>query len=144
MRLKREACDEWFSNCVREAADWQCESCGVIDNDGQASGKSQTMQCCHIISRTYAGSRFMAANAVCMCAACHVRFTRDPLEFASWVRKELGEGLEEIIRERARAPTRNGKEDKRNIAAHYRAEYQRLRALRKQGVSGKLQFLGWE
>ena len=45
MGIKRDATDKWFSDCVRERANWTCEHSGLVDNEAQATGKSRTMEC---------------------------------------------------------------------------------------------------
>jgi len=52
-----------------------CENCG---------GNSY-LQCAHIISRRYSGTRTDIRNAFCLCAGCHRRFTDWPLEFTKFV-----------------------------------------------------------
>lgn len=58
-----------------------CERCNKIDD---------TLQCCHIYSRTYRGTRWHLDNLLCMCASCHFYTHKNPLEFAQFVNNYLG------------------------------------------------------
>lgn len=51
---------------------------------------SRDLQCCHIVSRRYAHTRCDLDNLLCLCAACHFRFTNWPLEFADFVEHHVG------------------------------------------------------
>lgn len=43
------------------------------------------LQCAHIISRRYSGTRTDLRNAFCLCASCHRRFTDWPREFSHFI-----------------------------------------------------------
>ena len=62
--IKRDALDNWFSLCVRERAYWTCERTKFISLDGQAAGKSQSLECCHIYGRRNKNVRWNGMNAV--------------------------------------------------------------------------------
>jgi hypothetical protein len=65
----------------------RCEGCGSTEN----------LQCCHILTRSFAATRTDEGNALCGCAACHRRWTQNPLLFGDFVRAYLGpEHLERI------------------------------------------------
>ena len=70
--------DRLFSLFIRTRDDWQCKACGR----GQAQA---VMQCAHIVSRRYRAVRWFPLNAVCLCAACHVSYTYDPIAWEDWV-----------------------------------------------------------
>lgn len=48
------------------------------------------MQCAHIISRVYTQTRTNEDNAFCLCASCHYRFGKWPVDFAEFVYENLG------------------------------------------------------
>ena len=58
-----------------------CQRCGKTND---------TLQCCHIYSRTYRGTRWLLDNCLCMCASCHFYTHKNPLEFAQFVNNYLG------------------------------------------------------
>ena len=74
----RNACDRLFSQIIR--ADGTCESCGTTEN----------IQCAHIIRRGYTATRTDTANALPLCAKCHIHFTHEPDEWVSWLVAEIG------------------------------------------------------
>jgi hypothetical protein len=52
---------------------------------------SERMQCAHIISRKYLGTRWHPLNAICLCSAHHVFFTHHELEWEKWRDAYVGE-----------------------------------------------------
>jgi len=73
-------CDTLFSRIVRSVG--ACERCGKTDN----------LQCCHIISRTYSSTRCLRQNAFCGCAGCHLYLTKWPIEMADFVLFRMSRG----------------------------------------------------
>ncbi len=57
-----------------------CENCGRTEN----------LQCAHVVSRRYAQTRTRLDNAFCLCAGCHMHFTEWPLSFATFVEQQIG------------------------------------------------------
>ena len=66
--------DVLFSKVIRER-DGHCKACGTSDS----------LQCAHLISRSYKSIRTVEDNAVALCRSCHVKFTHRPLEWEAWV-----------------------------------------------------------
>jgi hypothetical protein len=65
----------------------RCEGCGSTRN----------LQCCHILTRSFAATRTDLGNAICGCASCHAKWTANPLLFGDFVRSLYGrEHLERI------------------------------------------------
>lgn len=54
----------------------RCENCG----------KTQPLECSHIIGRAYIKTRFDPRNLQCLCKQCHGVFTHNPIMFAEFVR----------------------------------------------------------
>ena len=115
MSIKREACDDWFSKCVR-ARDGMCVHCG----------RSDTLQAMHIVGRRNKAVRWSMDNAVTGCAACHRYFTENPLAFHDWLRSIYGDGHLDLLREKSRAILKTTKELRKEIAKHYREEYKKI------------------
>lgn len=67
----------------------KCEHCG---------GTNQ-LQTAHIFSRTYNAVRWCLDNLLCLCASCHFFFHKNPILFAEWVKKYLGEEKYELLKE---------------------------------------------
>ena len=83
--------DILFSRIVRRR-DGMCVRCGRTEN----------LQCAHIISRSYRSIRCDVDNAVALCRGCHVFFTHRPLEWQEWV-EAMWPGRWGVLRERALA-----------------------------------------
>ena len=86
---KRQALDKWFSVIVR--AEGRCRRCGTTEG----------LQCAHIVSRRYSGTRFSRDNAMCLCARCHMYFTHRPLEWDEYVTSLMGESAYADLKRRA-------------------------------------------
>lgn len=83
--------DILFSKIIRRR-DGVCVRCGRTEN----------LQCAHIISRSYRSIRCDVDNAVALCRGCHVFFTHRPLEWQEWV-EAMWPGRWGVLRERALA-----------------------------------------
>jgi len=65
--------DKLFSAKIRSKG--YCEKCG----------KTTTLQCAHIYSRSYLRLRWVAENAFCSCSGCHFWWHKNPLDAIEWV-----------------------------------------------------------
>ena len=130
MKLKRTAADDWFSKCIRIAANYTCEVC---ETGHQPNSKG--LHCSHFIGRANYSVRFDPLNAWAHCKGCHDRLGSDPLAFTDWVQERLGETGIQILKNRARNLEigRHTRRNQKEISAHYRAEFNRLEALRMDG-----------
>ncbi len=144
--IKITAADKWFSLAIREANNWVCESSGVIDELGRSQGSSRGMECCHIFGRRSRNTRWYPLNAFCLTTAQHFYFTERPLEFTDFVKQKLGDGAYEILLERSRdVYIKYTKEERdKQIPKHYREEYRRMRALRKEGEAGPIKLISYD
>jgi 5-methylcytosine-specific restriction endonuclease McrA len=88
---KKSVLDMWFSLIVRSVG--HCQSCGTTER----------LQCAHVVSRRYLGVRYDLRNAMCLCAACHMRFTHRPLEWEVFVTERMGEAAYIGLKRRALA-----------------------------------------
>lgn len=71
-------CDALFSKIVRREG--VCEICGRTEN----------IQCCHIISRTYSNTRLVEANAFAGCAKCHLHTHKWPVDMYDFISSHIG------------------------------------------------------
>jgi hypothetical protein len=60
------------------------------------------------------------------------------------LRGKLGDGVIGILREKMARRVKVPKAEEAEIAAHYRKELARMQALRKQGVTGRIEFESWQ
>ena len=117
MAIKREACDKWFSDVVRQKADYVCESCGRNDIG---------MDCAHIHGRRAKSVRWSLDNAVCLCRVCHMNFTSNPVDFTRWLEEYLGLAHLDILNEKKNVLMKTNKELRKEIAKHYREELKKM------------------
>ena len=138
MALKIFPEDSAFSKCVREAAGWKCERCG-----SQHEEKSKGLHCAHFMSRGHWGTRFDPNNVAALCYGCHSYVDSHPYEKTEWFEGKLGEGLAQIVREKANKPAYGIKKYRKEIGRHYREELKRLQALRREGDVGLLEVVAF-
>lgn len=81
------ALDKVASEIVRKRG--RCERCS----------KKETLQCCHIYSRTYRNLRWDLDNLLCLCAGCHFYFHKNPIEFTRFIEQKLGKEKVEQLNE---------------------------------------------
>ncbi|PUB87053.1 MAG: hypothetical protein DBP02_02070 [gamma proteobacterium symbiont of Ctena orbiculata] len=133
--IKLKPADTWFSKCIRERAGWICEVCNK-----QYEENSQGLHCSHFWSRRHRATRWDADNAAAHCFGCHQRLGGNPIEFADWIEQHLGEARMEIVRGKAMSIVKIPKSEEKDIAKYYREEYERMRKLRAEGVTGRIEF----
>lgn len=139
--------DKWFSLCVRERSDWTCQHCGKkYEPEYTVDGlpKAQGLHCSHFIGRGNWSVRHEPLNAEAHCYGCHAKFEGDPDYFTNWMQGRLG-SLYEILIEK-KNDLMIGKQARREqdeIAAHYKAEFERMRKLRDNGKVGRINFQGY-
>ena len=117
MAVKRERCDKWFSDVVRQKAGFVCEHCGA---------KDVGMDCAHIYGRRAKSVRWSLDNALCLCRTCHRIFTENPLDFTHWLESHLGEGHMEILKEKRNLLLETNQALRKEIATHYRLEHKKM------------------
>ena len=97
----------------------------------------------HGFSRGKWGTRFNPSAAEALCYGCHQHYgeLKERLDF------QLS-GLEQELLAERRDDLRIAKEYRRSkgkgaIAKHYREEYARMKQLRAEGVTGRIEFEEW-
>ncbi len=91
----------------------------------------------------HTASSRMRDAAFAHCYFCHKLLGSDAPQFAAWAEGQLGEGLYQIVREKFRELYRGWKRDLGDISNFYQAEYERMEALRSDGVCGRIEFQSW-
>lgn len=71
----------------------RCENCGGVSN----------LQAAHIIPRRYAATRTDEANAFCLDAKCHMRFTEHADEWMAFVDSTIGRAEYDRLKAKAMA-----------------------------------------
>lgn len=68
-----------------------CERCG----------KTDTLQCAHIVPRTNHALRYDPINLLCLCYKCHIHFAhKDPIAFQAWLADKLPHVLDYVQKNR--------------------------------------------
>ena len=137
--MKTSPADAWFSKCVRLRAAWTCERCGAVH------GPSSTgLHASHVFSRRHRTIRWDGLNAQALCHACHSWYGGNPADSGRWVEQVLGEGAISILREKMNSRVKVPHAEEKAIASHYRAEFQRMQAIRDAGVDGRVEFESYQ
>jgi 5-methylcytosine-specific restriction endonuclease McrA len=91
-----------WSKAVRERDGYRCQLCGRWYGPG--SGRAvQGLHAAHIFSRNNLAVRHDLDNGVTLCYAHHRWAHENPVAFAEWVKRRLGEARYEALRRRAGA-----------------------------------------
>jgi len=140
--------DMWFSLCVRERAEWTCQKCGKTYEPWitvKGLPANQGLHCSHYIGRGNYSVRFEPFNADAHCYGCHQKFESNPHLFRLWKSEQLGPERYEILIEKSNDLLlgKQARREKREIAAHYKAEFERMRELRCNGKAGRINFQGY-
>lgn len=131
MAVKCDKFDIIFSKVIRERNDWNCENCGRnFRNDPLG------LHCSHYVGRSNRATRWDCDNASAHCAGCHLSFSNHPGEHSRWFIRAYGDGLEQIVTEKASKIRKWKPWEKDEMYKHYKAEYKRLIDLRADGVVG--------
>ena len=133
--IKITAADTHFSRCIRLAQDWTCQRCGAQGNSPYGDSGVK-LECCHVVGRRCASTRWDVLNALSMCHSCHRETTENPLAFAEWIHTKWPDRWD-ILQEKRRHLVKNTAQTRREVAAHYLAEYKRMER------SGKRDLVSW-
>ena len=134
MKLERTPADKWFSDCVRIRSNWHCEACG-----GDFSNHREYLDCSHFISRGKLSTRLHPLNAFAHCKSCHPKLGGgrwgggNVAEFTAHFDARRGPMNRHFLMKLAQMPFRYYKHYIKDMSAHYRAEFRRIEALRKDG-----------
>jgi len=141
--IKSTAADKAFSKCVRERSLWKCERCGA-----QHEVNSQGLHCSHFYSRGNWSVRFEPLNAFAHCYGCHQYLSGRPEEFRVWAQQAMGVKAYEVLIEKSQDISIGRATRKTKgigpIARWFRDQHQVIKDQREQGVSGRIEFWGWE
>ena len=136
MAIKRTRADDLFSKCIRERADYRCEKCGK-----QYAEKERGLHCSHNYSRRHRTIRWCKENALALCYACHQWYEGNPPESGRWLVEKIGEGANELLLEKMRSNLKVTKQDENKIADHYQEQLDNMKAARRAGKVGYLDFM---
>lgn len=136
--IKVTPADSAFSKCVRERAEWKCEKCGT-----QYDESSQGLHCSHHHSRGNWSIRFDPLNAEALCYGCHSHYGGTE-QRRNEVMSEIEQGLlYEKMNDHDLGREARKTKGKGDIAKHYREELERMKKQRAEGVTGRIEFVGY-
>lgn len=137
---KCSSADTWFSRCVRERAEWKCEYC-----KREFAHDTHVLDCSHFYGRRARRVRFDGDNAFAHCRGCHNRLGENPGLFTSWAVRTRGQGWFDILTEKWNDTARKiTKQEERQIAKHYKQEYETMQKKRNEGKTGWLEFVNYD
>ena len=139
MAIKIHPSDKYFSLCIRERNENKCEYCGKDYSEGRG------LQCAHYESRGNYALRYDPINAFALCYFCHQQLDGSPIRFTEFYLEKRGQTSLDVLTELSRDLMR-GKENRRNkaeIASYYKEVYSQMLMIRSTGVTGWINFVGW-
>ena len=138
INVKIDAADREFSRFIRTRDEWTCQKCGKFYPEGRRQG----LHCSHIFSRRHQATRFYSGNAKALCFSCHQWYGGNPLESAAWIDTYLGSDAVEELTRRKNSIKKRTKAEKKEIAAHWRAQTKYLERCREEGKD--YQVMEWD
>lgn len=135
--VKINKLDSIFSKLVRERVNYTCENCGTYYPEGRAR---MAIHCSHYYSRRHQATRYHPDNAFAHCYGCHQKLGGDPGEFYRWYVERMGEGREELIREKANSIFKRTKADKEDLYKHMKEQHKTMLEKRANGETGRIEF----
>jgi hypothetical protein len=147
-RAKKLDPDYFFSLCVRERADWTCQACGKKYEPWTGSNgypANPGLHCSHYIGRANYAVRHDPINVVAHCYGCHAKFEGNPHVFMTWTLERLGQKLYDILIEKSNDIMlgKQARQQKQEIASHYKEQFETMQLLRKDGKLGRIDFQGY-
>jgi len=136
MKTKRNPTDAAFSDAVRMAHDYVCESCGKISPPPFDNGMIDNA---HNVSRSVRILRYDPRNTACLCRSCHMRMTKDPHEHVGFFKNLNGEEYEFCREMKNDNLVKLIKKDEKTIKLHYVREQTRILDMRMDGVTGEIE-----
>jgi hypothetical protein len=134
MQIKTTTADKWFSKAVRIRNNWHCEYCGRDFSCSRAG-----LDCSHYIGRGNLTTRHWPWDAFAHCKHCHDQLgggrysTGDAQKFRRHYLDVFGAKAEAALATFREVPFFSFKRHQKGIAAHYKAEFERIEGLRKEG-----------
>lgn len=140
MTVKRCPTDIAFSKAIREAFDYVC--CHCQTNYRHDPGY---IHCAHVHTRKHRSTRWNATyGAVALCAKCHRRFTDYPVEWGDFLRRYMGDSNYDEAKRLAWSTRKYTKAERKEMAAHYRAQTKYMELQRVKGKTGLLPIVSWD
>lgn len=134
--MRRDKYDILMSSLIRERANWQCERCKREYPEGHRAGLEHS----HIWGRRRHSVRWEPDNGMALCTGCHRYIGANHDEHEALALKILGEERYNEIRLKANTVRRWKAWEKVALYKRMKAELARMKALRMEGVTGRIEF----
>ena len=139
--MKNSTIDRTFSLLVREAYEHTCQYPDCPDCGNIPGGADD---CSHYYGRRYLGGRWHPDNTVALCRQRHNYLDKHHSQHVDFIRRHLGDTRHDMLVERLQTNWPYSTAEKKEIHAHYKAELDRIRGLRKQGVTGVIEIVAYD
>lgn len=140
--MKLTPADRWFSKCIKLRVNYVCERCGTQYQEGDRG-----LHCSHFIGRRNWAVRFDPANAFAHCFGCHQHLGENPAKFVAWTFEAISGNEYYAMTIRANNIDRGKKfrrtKGKGDISAHFKEQFEIMQKARNEGVTGRLEFVGY-
>lgn len=136
--IERTTADKWFSDCVRERVNWTCERCKKYYPSGPGRAG---LHCSHHHSRGNWSIRFDPLCAECLCYGCHQKAGGTEQRRREVLTREENDRL--WIMMHSVSIGRSMRKCQKEIAKHYKAEFERMKEKRNGGFMGRIEFQGF-
>ena len=99
----------------------------------------------HDLGRGKWSVRFDPDNCLALCTACHFQVGGNPELHTALFRSIRGEGVMEILREKVNNLSlgRIAKREEKAISKHYREQFRDMERMRLEGVTGRIEIIGY-
>lgn len=128
-----EKLDDIFRKLVKLRSNHYCEATGYHHRD------SEGLDCSHVFSRRHTATRWHPLNAYAHSREKHSYFTDNPEEHEKWCREKMTDSEYEALEFLSNLTVKIYDDEKEELLAHYKAEYDRISAIRDQ-YSGRIEF----
>ena len=86
MKIKVTKLDTLWANAVKKRDGYRCRKCGKVYPKG-----SRGIQAAHIFGRRHKSTRWDMSNGLTLCFGCHRWNHENPVEYAKWLKEEIGQ-----------------------------------------------------
>lgn len=119
MKNRSNKFDRLFSKLIRTRDQHTCQRCG-------ATAETSKIDCSHFWGRRHQATRYDPLNACAHCFVCHRYLGENPIEFARWVRKYLGDVLYDELEQKHQRIVKRTKAEAEELYRHLKEQLKAL------------------
>ncbi len=83
-----------------------CEALAICKSINSTSIHAKRLSWAHVVSRRYLETRWDLDNAFCLCMACHMYYTYNPIQWEQFVINKIGKRKYDQLKKRAVSSTK--------------------------------------